>query len=88
MGSLPFFNGERRRALAYEEEEEEESRDEDWARESSAEPFVVDAFRPAKGLTGALDKANAHSANPDTAAYTGKTKNRSNSTWIGTDSRN
>jgi hypothetical protein len=71
-----FFNGERRRVLVYEEKEE---RDEDWAPEFSEEPFVADAVRSVKGLTFAMDRANAHSANPDTAVHTGKTEDRSSS---------
>ena len=80
-----FFNGERRRALVY---EEKEVRDEDWVSEFSVERFVADAFRSAMGITFALDKANDHSANPDTAVHIGKTENKSKSTWIGTGSRN
>ena len=85
---LVFFNGERRRALIRALVYEEEEPDEGGAQEFSVELFVADTFRSVMGITVSLDEANAHWATPDTALHTGKTENRSSSTWIGTGSRN
>jgi len=81
-----FFNGDQWHALVDGEKGEEQ--DEDWAQEFSVDLSVADAFRSVLGITVAPDKPNARSATARTAGHKGKTENRSNSTWIGTGSRN